>query len=80
MLTVFMVIYLFHQAIERNAFLESELDEKEVLKVTVQRLKDESRGNKNMKQGTKYYLILFELYISVYKSILDAFIPGWLEG
>ncbi|KFM67595.1 Nuclear distribution protein nudE-like protein, partial [Stegodyphus mimosarum] len=32
-----------NQAIERNAFLESELDEKEVLKVTVQRLKDESR-------------------------------------
>ncbi|KAG8181651.1 hypothetical protein JTE90_017009 [Oedothorax gibbosus] len=32
-----------NQAIERNAFLESELDEKEMLKVTVQRLKDESR-------------------------------------
>lgn len=32
-----------NQAIERNAFLESELDEKEALKVTVQRLKDESR-------------------------------------
>ncbi|XP_071537738.1 nuclear distribution protein nudE-like 1-B isoform X2 [Panulirus ornatus] len=30
-------------AIERNAFLESELDEKEDLKVTVQRLKDEAR-------------------------------------
>lgn len=32
-----------NQAIERNAFLESELDEKEALKVSVQRLKDESR-------------------------------------
>lgn len=31
-------------AIERNAFLESELDEKEDLKVMVQRLKDEARG------------------------------------
>ncbi|XP_076045544.1 nuclear distribution protein nudE-like 1-B isoform X2 [Oratosquilla oratoria] len=30
-------------AIERNAFLESELDEKEALKVMVQRLKDEAR-------------------------------------
>jgi len=30
-------------AIERNAFLESELDEKENLKMVVQRLKDESR-------------------------------------
>lgn len=32
-----------NQAIERNAFLESELDEKEALAVMVQRLKDESR-------------------------------------
>uniref|UniRef100_A0A6A7FTL2 Nuclear distribution protein nudE-like protein n=2 Tax=Hirondellea gigas TaxID=1518452 RepID=A0A6A7FTL2_9CRUS len=32
-----------NQAIERNAFLESELDEKEGLKEMVQRLKDESR-------------------------------------
>ena len=30
-------------AIERNAFLESELDEKESLKMAVQRLKDETR-------------------------------------
>lgn len=35
----------FPQAIERNAFLENELDEKEELIVTVQRLKDESRGS-----------------------------------
>ncbi|KAK2716860.1 hypothetical protein QYM36_007118 [Artemia franciscana] len=32
-----------NQAIERNAFLESELDEKETLSVMVQRLKDESK-------------------------------------
>jgi len=32
-----------NQAIERNAFLESELDEKETLKGMVQRLKDETR-------------------------------------
>ncbi|KAK2160804.1 hypothetical protein LSH36_127g18066 [Paralvinella palmiformis] len=32
-----------NQAIERNAFLESELDEKETLAITVQRLKDEAR-------------------------------------
>ena len=32
------------QAIERNAFLENELDEKEELSIIVQRLKDESRG------------------------------------
>lgn len=35
-----------NQAIERNAFLESELDEKESLLVSVQRLKDEARGEK----------------------------------
>lgn len=32
-------------AIERNALLESELDEKESLQAMVQRLKDEARGN-----------------------------------
>lgn len=31
-------------AIERNALLENELDEKEMLKAMVQRLKDEQRG------------------------------------
>ncbi len=36
--------YFGFQAIERNAFLESELDEKEMLVETVQRLKDEARG------------------------------------
>jgi hypothetical protein len=33
-------------AIERNAFLESELDEKESLKAAVQRMKDETREEK----------------------------------
>ena len=33
-----------NQAIERNAFLESELDEKESVLVSVQRVKDEARG------------------------------------
>lgn len=33
-----------NHAIERNAFLESELDDKESLAFTVQRLKDEARG------------------------------------
>ena len=32
-----------NSAIERNAFLESELDEKESLKSVVQRMKDETR-------------------------------------
>lgn len=33
-----------NNAIERNALLENELDEKETLKAMVQRLKDEQRG------------------------------------
>lgn len=37
-----------NQAIERNAFLESELDEKESLLVSVQRLKDEARGTEHI--------------------------------
>lgn len=36
-----------NQAIERNAFLESELDEKENLLESVQRLKDEARGQRS---------------------------------
>lgn len=36
-----------NQVIERNAFLESELDEKENLLESVQRLKDEARGRKS---------------------------------
>ncbi|KAJ6655049.1 hypothetical protein lerEdw1_006102 [Lerista edwardsae] len=36
-----------NQAIERNAFLESELDDKESLLVSVQRLKDEARAIPN---------------------------------
>lgn len=36
-----------NQAIERNAFLESELDDKETLTDTVQRLKDEARDLKS---------------------------------
>ena len=44
-----------NQAIERNAFLESELDEKESLLVSVQRLKDEARGKI---YNLKKYLLL----------------------
>lgn len=41
-----------NQAIERNAFLESELDEKENLLESVQRLKDEARGLDSPSSGT----------------------------
>lgn len=37
-----------NHVIERNAFLESELDEKENLLESVQRLKDEARGTKQL--------------------------------
>lgn len=38
-----------NEALERNAILESELDEKDELAETVQRLRDEAR---DLKQGT----------------------------
>uniref|UniRef100_G1LSL7 NudE neurodevelopment protein 1 n=1 Tax=Ailuropoda melanoleuca TaxID=9646 RepID=G1LSL7_AILME len=41
-----------NQAIERNAFLESELDEKENLLESVQRLKDEARVREGTQQGS----------------------------
>jgi len=47
-----------NQAIERNAFLESELDEKENLLESVQRLKDEARGQ-------RLSLFLPEWYFSI---------------
>lgn len=36
---------LLNQAYERNAVLESEVDEKETLKIELQRISDEARGN-----------------------------------
>lgn len=37
--------FLLPQALERNAILENELDEKDQLSIACQRLKDEVRGN-----------------------------------
>lgn len=47
-----------NHVIERNAFLESELDEKENLLESVQRLKDEARGKLN---GNLFVYTLFTL-------------------
>ena len=47
-----------NSAIERNAFLENELEEKEELIITVQRLKDEARGKDYQ---LKTLIILFHL-------------------
>lgn len=50
-----------NQAIERNAFLENELDEKEALSTTVQRLKDEARDLKyELQVRSRQSLILAE--------------------
>ena len=56
-------------AIERNAFLESELDEKENLKMVVQRLKDESR---DLRQELKVLnpQVVLSLFIIVQTSTL----------
>lgn len=55
-----------NHVIERNAFLESELDEKENLLESVQRLKDEARGklNKNISLHTVLTFINFLLMIA----------------
>ena len=47
-----------NSAIERNAFLENEREEKEELIITVQRLKDEARGKDYQ---LKTLIILFHL-------------------
>ena len=44
-----------NEALERNAILESELDEKDELAETVQRLRDEAR---DLKQGLFVFLII----------------------
>lgn len=56
-----------NHVIERNAFLESELDEKENLLESVQRLKDEARGTFIHTIGEfqiQYLFVLFILYLS----------------
>lgn len=54
-----------NQAIERNAFLESELDEKESLLVSVQRLKDEARGTDRNRALNNSLLFFRQYFISV---------------
>ena len=62
MIDTFISNCILLQAIERNAILENELDEKETLQESVQRLKDEARG-KPIKGLIfyKFHLIHFEL-------------------
>lgn len=47
-----------NEALERNAILESELDEKDELAETVQRLRDEAR---DLKQGLFVFVKIFYL-------------------
>ncbi|MEQ2266742.1 NADH:ubiquinone oxidoreductase, partial [Xenotaenia resolanae] len=49
-----------NQVIERNAYLESELDEKENLLESVQRLKDEARGK--VLRKTSYICFCFNIF------------------
>lgn len=46
-----------NEALERNAILESELDEKDELAETVQRLRDEAR---DLKQGLFVFVKIYE--------------------
>ena len=62
-----------NHAIERNAFLESELDEKEFVLVSVQRLKDEARG--------AYWSVLTHSKIScsLFSFIFSVICVKWIE-
>lgn len=57
-----------NHVIERNAFLESELDEKENLLESVQRLKDEARGIHTYITPHCSFLSLQELLISLHSD------------
>ena len=46
--------FSFSQALERNALLENELEEAGALNVTVQRLRDETRGQFSKTSGHVY--------------------------
>lgn len=54
-----------HNAIERNALLETELDEKEILQTMVQRLKDEHRGKlfTSTSPHNHHYLLCFVSFL-----------------
>lgn len=57
---------MLHQAYEKNALLEMEVDEKEILQVKLQRLMDETRGssvclNLVLRFGHPYALLFFRL-------------------
>lgn len=60
-----------NQAIERNAFLESELDEKESLLVSVQRLKDEARGGFQTQESP---------FSPLYRQYVDCALRGGRQG
>lgn len=66
MLSKFSCFISLLKAIERNAFLESELDEKETLTETVQRLKDEANGKQI---EYRFYFTLFNSYPNTGKCL-----------
>lgn len=64
-----------NQAIERNAFLESELDEKESLLVSVQRLKDEARGKDKAEKDLSFctqYVTYLRVSETVFMTLSSA--------
>ena len=56
-------------ALERNAFLELELDEKDKLKEVVQRLKDESRGKRTLRDNLEDVLIVRSVCFMSFESL-----------
>ncbi|XP_034935619.1 nuclear distribution protein nudE-like 1-B [Chelonus insularis] len=62
----------FHSAIEKNALLESELDEKENLKVLVQRLMDENRDLKQEIKHLKRHMTDNEKSSDKIRNVVDS--------
>lgn len=66
-------------SIERNVLLESELDEKESLKVMVQRLKDETRGkfiDKVLKYKNYFDSVSYDGFIAKFYIVLFIYFKG----
>ena len=59
-----------HTAIERNAFLESELDDKESLAVMVQRLKDETKGTIQQQQQQQQQQKLMSIWLKLTENLI----------
>lgn len=67
---------MLNQAYEKNALLEMEVDEKEVLQVKLQRLMDETRGILNIVPKYNVFLTQFVLFIDLKQELNIRTVPS----